>query len=887
VIVGRTAELGRLRAVIDRAAAGAGGAIAIIGQPGIGKSCLAAEIVPPDAIRLYGVQAERDLPFAAVSMIATPFLSHLDKLADPQREAIEIVLGLRAGQTPGRLILGMALLSLLAAAAEEKTLLLLVDDLQWVDQPSQDAIVFVARRLRAESIALILTVRAEPGEPLLVDGLPRIDLDGLSAECATALLSDVHPSVAAALQSGAGGNPLAMIEAADGLTPEQAEGRRAMPHLLAATRPEEAYSVRLQGLPENARAAARIAALCGQAPREVLTAALASHHLGLDELSAVEGLGLMRLSEMVTWKHPLARSAATRGTSIELARAHGALARAWAQVAPGKPAGAWHLSETVTGTDVSASEAMVAVGELAEERGASSDAADAFERAARLCPDRAFRTTLLERASVAATRAGLSQRATDLITEALHDQLDAETEGRLRHALGRHQTILGQPDLAYKSHLRAYERSTEPGVRVRAAAEALLAARVSGRYDRLQGAADMAVAAHQPGDPVQVFLSRYASSAAAGLNRDLPTCRRLFDDAWSLVLEESLLERDPTLLEYVLGGEVYALRPTPLRPAEVAALEQLKLNGDPTYLPKAIRLAATRQALAGHWSGVYVAYEESELMSRLAGQPIRLAESLLALAEADAYGGNAERCRSRLREAREILRRHRLHGHDGWAKLVETLLLLAAQQYEDAIPLLRSALTDDHNQRWALPELIEAIRAVDSVDAAADELTRHTTVPGEPWFEIASAMVDLNNLSAAATIEAQLDQLNDSFQHGRYLLAVGERLRRSGERKAARVRLREAIDLFRLISADPWVARAEAELRATGATLRREAQGERLTSSEHRVATLVAEGRTNKEVAAILFLSPKTMDFHLGRAYRKLEVSNRTALANAMLAQSA
>lgn len=885
VIVGRDAEVARLRDLVDGASRGRGGAVAVVGTAGIGKSSLAEAAVPAGAVRLYGVQAERDLPYAAVSALVTPLLAHLRDLADPQREALESILGLRQGHNPGRLILGLAVLNLLATAAETEPLVVLVDDLQWIDPPSQDALVFVARRLTAESIAMLFTMRATPGDPLIVDGLPRVDLTGLPVACAAALLPGVHPTVATTLQDRTGGNPLAMLEAAQSLTAEESSGRRSLPELLAVTRPEQVYAGRLAGLPGPARTAARLAALAGQAPREVFTAALADARLSFGDLSAVEATGLMSLSDRIDWRHPLARSAAARGTSTETAQAHGSLARAWTQVVPGNPARAWHLAGSVTGTDREASDALVAAAELAERRDASADAADAYEAAARLCPDLERRSTLFGHAGAAATRAGLSQRAADLIDEALDHPTDTASEAWLRCERGRLEAILGRPDRAYELLLQAIELSSEPGLRVWAAHDAFEAARLAGRPERAQHAAELAAASHRADDPVQLFLSEYLAAAAARLNGDLTRCRRLMDSARSLMERESLLERHPSLLIPVLASRLDAIQPMPLEPTERFVLDRLRLSGDLTILPRAIRLAATRESEAGLWAGVYVAHEESELLCRLSGQPVRLVESLVALAEADAIRGDGDPCRARLREARDLITHHQLKSQEGWAAYAEAMVCLGAGDYRVAIPLLRTAVDRDWYRPWALPELIEAIRVVDSVAAAQAELARHPANHDRPWFPLARAMADPDDRAAAAAIEARFPDINTVFDKGRFRLAAGERLRRAGDRKAARRLLGEAAETFRNLSADPWLARAEAELRASGATLRRQAQGERLTSSEHRVATLVAEGRTNKEVAALLFLSPKTVDFHLGRAYRKLGVSNRTALSQAMHSQ--
>ena len=881
VIVGRDLELQGIRDLLADARDGRGGALVIAGEAGVGKSTLldAALADAPHALTVRGVEAERGMPYAALHLLCTPFRDRFGVLAHAHRDALEIALGLRDGDPPGRLILGLGLLGLLADAAKQEALVVAVDDLQWVDQPTQDVLLVAARRLFAESVAMMLALRTEVGQPADFGGLTSMQLTGLPIDDAAALLRDAHPSVVARLTALTAGNPLALVEAAQSLTELELSGARPMSGL-PATRPEQIFTRRFDTLVEPARRAVRLLAVAGEAPREVLMTALDIGGLRISDLAPSEEMGLVRMERTASWRHPLARASAARGSAAELVDTHRALAAAWAQVAPDNPARAWHLADSAFGTDPDACAALVAVGELAVGRDASADAADAFERAACLCPDSQQRVSLLERAGASATRAGLSARACGLLDAALSSRSPGEPQARLLLARGRLEYLVGSPASAFNLLAHAIEVSHDPSLRVWAATEAHLAAFFMVNPDATQRAADLAVEHHDPSDPVQSYLAMWAIAGAAAARDDYKASAVGIDRAWQLMLRERLLEREPSLVFHAVFGEMVSGRLRPLRLEERAAMDRLRRSGDLTWLPRTAIFAAEREQGAGRLRGVYEAYEESELLSRLSGQAANLVDSLLGLAQWDAYRADVGRCLARCREAQALIERHGLLRFAGWPAATEALLHLSVRQPDRAVPILREQA---NAQSWIAVDLAYALHQCGRPVVEEEIFTAAGEVPD--WArEYICALADVDDRRAAERL-LSAEVWDHPLDRARYRLVAGQRLRRAGERRAARQALHEALDFFTAAQASPWVDRTQEELEATGTHPQPRGRTVALTPSESRVAELVALGKTNKDVAALLFVSMKTVEFHLSAIYRKLGVTNRTALARRLTEQ--
>ena len=479
-----------------------------------------------------------------------------------------------------------------------------------------------------------------------------------------------------------------------------------------------------------------------------------------------------------------------------------------------------------------------------------------------------------------ATAAGFAQRASGLLDEALASGPSGEAEAKLSLARGRLEYLIGNPASAFDLLARAIEVTKEPSLRVWAAAEAHDAAFFMGDADLTQRAADQAVAHHDPADPIQAYLALWAAAGAAGARGDYDTCRATIDWAWDLMVSQRLLEREPALVFHAVQGEMVSGRLRPLHPEERTAIGRLRRTGDLTWLPRTLILAAEREQNGGRLRGVYEAYEEAELLSRLSGHAANLAESLLALAEWDAYRADARSCLARCREAQDLIERHGVRRLDGWTESTEALLYFSIGEPDHAVQLLRGHLYD---QGWIPVDLAYALYLRGEPVGEDDLASSGDHIPD--WArDYISALADVDDRRAADRL-LNAETWDQPLDRARYRLVAGQRLRRAGERREARRVLGDALDVFTAAQATPWIDRTLGELEATGAHPRRRPEAVALTPSESRVAVLVAEGRTNKDVAALLFLSPKTVEFHLSAVYRKLGITNRTELSRKLAEQ--
>jgi len=888
-VVGREAELRAVRALVDDAARGHGGVLALVGPPGIGKSMLLDSATDDPgattALRVVGVEAERELPFAGLWSLVLPLLGHEDALTPAQRRALEVVTGRAEGAAPGPMIVGGALLALLSAAAERQPVVVVVDDLHWVDRTSAQALLFAARRLRAERVAVLLASR--PPEPLDPDGLgpvlrsvPVLALSGLAPDDARRLLPDAAAEVAATLAERTGGNPLAMVEAAALLPPEVRSGRRPLPHSLPPSSADETYRLRLGRLTPAAREGCRVMALAGRAPGDLVVEALSKLALSVDDLRELEGAGLARLGvDGVKWRHPLARSAAADGAVDQVRRIHAVLAECWSSVPGSSPQWAWHRAEAVPGPDQAVAEALADVARASAGRDASLEAADAWERAAQLGEDPGLRRQWLGLAAGAAFRGGAAARAARLYDAALEGASASSSPGVhpdvavLLRERGRVEHGLGRPTHAYGLFMSASRASTGR-LAVWAAAEAVHSGMYARRPDLAREAATAACAAHDPSDPVQRFLVLHADGAASALGGDDDSARQLMACAQGLLRDERLLEAEPDLLLWAVNADLFlAGVPPPLHPTVLEALGRMRESGELVWSPRVVRLIGVRDLLQGSWGAALAAFEEASELARLAGQPTQVAEALLLQADIEAVRGLADACLAHTAEAGAIVTELEVRWLADQVWVTRGLLHLTLDEPARAAECFARCPDEDE---VATDGLVESLLTVGRRDAAAQVLAGR----GDPDASrsVARCLLDDDEAAARHLVE-HAAAADTAFEGARRRLAAGAILRRAGARSDGRHQLRLAEEAFSSMGATPWLERARSELRASGATLRRGPEGLDLTPGELRVATLVAQGRSNKDVAAALFLSTKTVEFHLGRAYRKLGVANRTALA--------
>ncbi|MEZ5102356.1 MAG: AAA family ATPase [Thermoleophilia bacterium] len=906
MLVGRDDELRRLDEVVAGAAAGAGGALVLRGAPGIGKTALVDAAA--DAARARGalvlaarpVETEAEIPFAGLADLLGPVAGRRDALPAPQAGALAGALAL-GPVTPGdRLAVCVATLGLLAASAEERPVVVLVDDAQWLDPPSRECLVFAGRRV-AGPVALVIAVRAETDAERELAALPSIDLGPLDDVSARDLLSRVAPDLAAtvadAIVGAAAGSPLALVELPGTLTDDERAGRAPLATpLRPGRRLQQVFDGHIAALPGATRLALAIAAASGSEGLRPVAAACARAGVELDALLPAEAIGIVRLGDdRVRFSHPLARGAAYHDAPADdRRRAH----RALAAIETGAAA-AWHPAAAAVGPDAEAAAALEAVAAEAAARRGYAVAADALERAGRLTgePDAAAARFL--GAAHAALAAGRGEQALRALAELHHCAPAGPLAVEAAHLRGIGELWGGHVGRASEQLEAVAEPLAAPAPEhaARILADAAVAATVAGACVRALALAERAHA---------------LLDEAAGPQTRAPVLAIL---AWSLVLRGRTDEARPILHEV----ERLAADVDPFSPAaqslllalnvrlpfeehvrafeESAALVEAARNaGALGVLPMLLQVVVDSGQRLGRWAGLHELASEGIALAQETGQRGPRAQLLLTRARLDAATGDEAGCREALARARTIVEPAGIGSLLTFACAVEGFLELGLGRVDEAIAALEEVerVTLEHGLEeptlvpWA-PDLVEAyVRAGRADDArrVADLLGRQaalvgTRSAGALAARTAGLVADDFDAPFAEALACH-DVTPLPFERARTLLAYGSRLHRARRRVEARERLREARAILADLGAAPWLARCDAELAAAGARERPSA-GNELTSQELAVARAAAGGATTREIAAALFLSPKTVEFHLGRVYRKLGVRSRAALAAAML----
>jgi DNA-binding CsgD family transcriptional regulator len=823
--------------------------------------------------------------------------------AELQARSLRGVLGLEEADVRDRFAVGVATLSLLAVAADREPLLVAVDDLHWLDRPSADALRFAARRLFADRVAVIAAIRCGEGVDLEWPGAAELVVAPLGERESRMVLETVAgmalpDAVVAVAHAATGGNPLALVELPNLLTSDQLAGRAALEEPLpVGAAVERAYAGRARLLPEPTRFALLILALATLDEVDAVTRALAV--VGLQP-TALEPAETARLIEFdagrVRFRHPLVRSALTHEASpADRRAAHRALAQAF-EAAHDTERQAWHVAGAVLGPDEEAAAALAVVGARARERSGFDSAAAALERAARLSPTEAARLERLTEAAENAWRGGATDRAVTLVNEALDGHPRDHPRARLLHLRARLEVYTG-------SHERAREMMLEGG--------------------RLVEDADPALASVLLGDAVEpsFFLGRVADGIeAAERARQLAPRNGAFADAhaeyWlgrallaagrpeeAAVAFEALRVRlgdvpDPPTATWALtlGSIMLGMLDRSDEGFRVGsrAVDVARTSG-PTGLVSALVQVSWNGVRAGRWQRATAAATEGLALAREVNQPIQSVDMLCDLARIEAARGDREACRVHVAELAALAERHGLVIVREQIRTTAGLLELGLGRPEEALRYLEDAARNVAELRFydrdvtPEPDLVEALvrlgRAEEhpTVRRSIERVERTGTSWGKAVAMRLRGLV-ADDESFEDLFETALDLHragDDPFARARTELVFGERLRRAGLRRQARGQLRPAVETFEELAVDPWLERAAAELRATGETVRKRQphQRQQLTPQELQIALLVAEGRTNKEVGAALFLSHKTVEFHLGRIYRKLNVGSRVELA--------
>lgn len=909
MLLGRGREQQALARLLEQARAGESGVLAIVGEAGIGKSALLAyageQAARMNVLRARGVQSEAHIPFAGLFELLRPVLPWIGQIPGPQAVALESALALRPASTQDRFAVGAATLSLLAAYAEAAPLAVLVDDAHWLDGSSADALLFAFRRLTADPVAVILSVRE--GEPSLLDGadLTTLRLGGLDRACVAELLTEqgnepLSQDMVNRLHRETGGNPLALRELGAerhsllGLPPDTPLG--------AGTSVANAYLSRFRVLPERTRDLLVLASAIDGGEVAILARAAPMAGLSLADLTPAEAAALITVhDDRVEFRHPLARSAvygdAPAGRRREL---HRALAHALPDADSDRRA--WHLALACLGPDEPASAALEQAGQRAYQRSAYEVSSRAFERAALLAPREGRQGALQYAAADAAWLGGLAERSAALLDDAARRALTPGLAVAVEHLRGHIAARRGPITQAQEILLAGAERAapTDPGRAVVMLAEVVNASFYAGDAATMRLAAER-VESVAPDDPdartafFALIVRGMALIVSGDGERGAPAIRAAVE-----VLECSdELRDDPRLLAWAAMGPLWLREADSGRELAGRALAVARRCSAVGVLPFVLSHVALDHAATDRWAQAHAGFHEAIGLARETGQRTDLGALLARLAWLEARQGKSAHSRLHAAEALSLSREMGLGICEVWALAAQGDLELGLGQpaaalthFEELRAVLSSRGIGDADLSPA-PELVEIYlrlgRSQDAGETAA-QFGRDAAAKGQPWVLARAARcagLIAPQDEAGRHFETALalhGRTSDVFETGRTHLAYGARLRRERQRVRAREQLRAAMEVFDRLGADPWSEMARAELAATGETARRRtgASLNDLTPQELQIALSLAAGRTTRETAAALFLSPKTIEYHLRSIYRKLSIASRGELKAAM-----
>jgi DNA-binding CsgD family transcriptional regulator len=907
MLVGRDQERQRIATLMTGARVRQSGVLVLCGEAGIGKTALLddaeANAGEMRALRTVGTEHESGLSFSGLHQLLVPVLDLAEHLPGPQRDALEVALLRRRGPAPERFAVGAAALSLLSRCAEDRPLLVLVDDAHLLDQPSAETLLFVARRLVADPIAVLIALRPERDAMLNNTTLPRLDLHGLDRGSAAALISGAIERAPNAesverLHQATAGNPLGLLELSADL-----DRIASLPPDLPLPVPDavaQAFTRRIWTLGDDAQRALLVAAV---ADGDLAVTAQAAGALGsdVDGLAGAEAVGLVELrAGRAVFRHPLVRSAIYAAAEPARRReAHRAVAAALPRTSVERRA--WHLSEACVGPDDEVADLLSEVAVEAGARAAYGVAAAAMERSSELTSKHPLRGERLLRAGESAWFAGQIHRADDLLWRAAELVTDPVTSGEIDGLRGNIALRTGSLRDARELLRRSAERvePLDPDAAVLRLADVVQACfylcdtaaglMAAGDLQRLIAGCRTPAAAVR--GPLAIGIARVLAGQVGmgwirtGLQR-LTQEPQLLDDA-----------RRP---DWAVLATIFLREATAGRDVIERVVTQQRTRTALGTLPNLLFYAARDDATTDRWASAVDRYDESITLARETGQSTDLAASLAGLAWLQARMGRSAECRSHADEALALAERYDIVLARVWAQSALGDLHFALGDTDEALRRfheVRATLVDagfldvDVSPDPEIAELQLRRGDLTAAAEAAGEYLRRARDKAQPWalaraYRAAALTCDEPDRRTALferALEAHADTL-DLFEEARTRLAFGGALRRGRTRAAARPVLRAALEAFERLGARPWSDLAADELNATGEHVSRGGKGYigRLTSQEIRIARMLAQGRTTKETAAALFLSPKTVEYHLRHVYQKLGIRSRGELSAAM-----
>ncbi|HEY6761491.1 MAG TPA: AAA family ATPase [Baekduia sp.] len=897
LLLGREREREALGHLLAAARGGDGGVLVVHGEPGVGKTALldwtVREARPLRVLRTAGVEGEMELPFAALQQLCAPILDRADRLAEPRREALRVAFGLSAGPAPSPFLVGLAALDLLSAAAEERPVLGVVDDAHWLDRESARALAFAARRVQGERIAFVFAAR-DVGSALA--GLPALRVEPLGHRDARALLESVLPArldehVLDRIVLETHGNPLALLELPRGMTPIQLAGGFGLPPAVPLSASiEESFTRRLARLPDDAGRLLLVAAADPTGDPAVVWRAARS--LGVPEsvADAVAAEDLLELGVRVVFRHPLIRSAVYRSAALSERRAvHRALAEATdPDVDPDRRA--WHRAQAAAMPDEDVAAELERSAGRAQARGGLAAVAAFLERAAALTPEPARRARRLLAAAGAQRDAGALEAALELsrgVEAGLLDERGRARADLLRGQIALEQRRGGDAGRLFLSAARRLEPLDPPLAR-ETYLEALAGAmssdvEVAGGAAAVARAARAAPAGTAPPRAVDVLLDAFAirltegyAAAAPALARALELLLAADDVGQRLSLSDT---RNGNIVALELWDDE-ALHRLAARQVDVA-----REAGALVHLQFALSFLARSHMLAGDLTAAALTIDQAGLIAGATGNAA-LVNAPMILA---AWRGDEARASALIEASSEEA------ATRGWTSnnYARAVLYNGLGRYDAARDAAWEAFRPDPigYGSFLVGELAEAAARTGEqapLESAREWLAERSGVLDSAWMLGIEARVRAllsDGEVAEGLYRASIAQLAGTrvrVELARSQLLYGEWLRRERRRLDARVQLRAALAAFTDMGTEAFARRAERELRATGEHARKRTVEtlDQLTPQEEQIARLAARGTTNREIAAQLFITQSTVEYHLRKAFRKLDVTSRTQLAH-------
>ena len=905
---GRRSECEALDRLLEVVRANQSQVLVIRGEAGVGKTALLDHLAAMASrcriARAAGVESEMELAFAGVHQLCAPMLGRLAQLPGPQREAIGTALGLSAGKPPDRFLVGLAVLGLLSEVAEERPLVCLVDDAQWLDRASAQVLAFVARRLLAESVALVFAVR-EPAEQSELAGIPELVVGGLSDGDARTLLDSAIPGrldeqVRDRIVAETRGNPLALLELPRGLTVAELAGGFALPDAgPLVSRIEQSYLRRLHSLPVETRRLLLTAAAEPVGDVTLLWRAAERLGIGADAAMPAEAAGLIELGARVRFRHPLVRSAVYRTAGLlDRQDVHRALADATDPDAdPDRRA--WHRAHAAAGPDEAVAAELERSADRAQARGGIAAAAAFLKRATELTPDPARRGARALAAAQAKFEAGSPDAANELLGAAEIGPLEELQRARLARLRARIVFARKRGSDAPPLLLDAAKRleRLDSGLARETYLEALGAAIFAGRLSsgpKVEVVADVARAVAQTGSALQppraidLLLNGLATRFTEGYVAGISPLRRAL---LAFRSEDGRHEDEMRWLwlAWLVAGDLWD--DEMWHELATRAVRLARKAGALTVLPLALQYRAAVHVHAGEFTAASALIEEADAITGATGNaPLSYTSQVLA-----AWRGEEARALT-LIEAGVQAATARGEGRlIGLAEYATAVLYNGLGHYEAAVAAAQRAC--EHEDLvlfgWALIELVEAAARSNANDVATGALRRleeRTRAVGTDW-SLGSEARSRALLSDGQTADALYREAIDRFSrtriavhHARARLLYGEWLRRENRRVDAREQLRIAYEMLSRIGAGAFAERARRELLATGETVRKRTVDTRdvLTAQEGQIGRLAGDGHTNTEIGSQLFISPRTVEYHLRKVFTKLDISSRKELRGAL-----